>query len=140
MMNKLNNLIHIGKFFLQEGMTKPLFLRKMSPQLFHWFEVESDGFEKETPISASTIEEAIRLARKQWRYDSFSTLHCGFRYMLPERDEHGINALFFQMAASYSSPTGVYFDDVLGNNCFVQNASAEARTLWKKLADQSHVK
>ena len=60
-------------------------------------------------------------------------MHCGFRYTLPERDEHGLNALFNQMVASYSSSNGVYFEQELGHPCIVQNASIQARLLWKKL-------
>lgn len=136
-MDKLANLIHVGK--RKHGRTTQfIFLRKMSPSLFTWFE-EANDTERATAVSASQIEEAIRLAYRQWQKEHFSLLKCGFRYMLPERDEHGINALFYQMVASVSSPTGIYFDDRLGNNCFVQNASIEARNLWKKLAEQKNV-
>jgi len=60
-------------------------------------------------------------------------VNCGFRYTLPERDEHGYNALFHQMAASYATSNGVYFDEESGNNCFVNFASEEAKNLLKVL-------
>lgn len=140
MASKVSNLIHIGKIFVQGGFYKYLFLRKVDPHTFTWFFEENDGDEKETPVTGPNIETAIRLANRQWKSDYFSTLECGFRYTLPERDEHGINALFHQMVASYSSPSGVYFDEELGNNCFVNFASIEARNLWKKLTDNEKAK
>lgn len=120
-------LIHIAKIFT-EGKHQHLFLRKVSNDEYRWF-----GDETATPISASTIEEALRLAARHWKDQSYRTIICGFRYTLPERDEHGINALFHQMAASISTPNGVYFDEELGNNCFVQNYSLEARDLFFSL-------
>jgi hypothetical protein len=137
-MNKLNNLIHIGKKISSHGRWQLVFLRKVSTHAYKWFEEEKEGSEKDTQIEASSMEEAIRIAYINWPEEDFSLINCGFRYMLPERDEHGINALFYQMVSSYSSLTGVYFDEILGNNCFVQNASSEARVLWKKLAEQSY--
>ena len=133
MTDRLINLIHIGKKYVGEKNTGLLLLRKMSPHLFEWFEGIDGPIEKETGVTASTIEETIRLANRQWKNENFTTLNCGFRYTLPERDEHGINALFCQMIASYSNPTGVYYDEELGCNCFVQNASIESRNIWKSL-------
>jgi len=94
--------------------------------------MEDNAGEQATTVSGETVEEAMRLAARHWQKDSFTTVICGFRYTLPERDEHGINALFHQMVASYSSMNGVYYDEELGNNCFVQNASDEAIRLWKR--------
>lgn len=130
-MEKLKNLIHIGCIF-KKGGNRYLFLRKLDPHTFSWFEFEN-GEEVETPIRGIHIEEALQLANKHWKNEYFRTLICGFRYTLPERDEHGINALFHQMVASYSSLNGVYFDEEIGCNCFVQNASEEAKNLWKQL-------
>lgn len=92
---------------------------------FAWFLDEAP-----TGVEAPHVEEAIRLAVKKWK---LNLVNCGFRYMLPERDEHGINALFHQMGASYESMNGVYFEEELGYNCIVQNASDEARQLWREL-------
>jgi hypothetical protein len=116
-----------------------LFLRKKDEHTFAWFEEMPNNNEVETSIAASNIEEAIRLATLQWKKDSFRTIICGFRYTLPERDEHGINALLHQMAASYSTINGVYYDEELGNNCFVQNASSEARSLWQRLKNEKRL-
>lgn len=119
-------LIHIACCF-QRGKGKLyLFLRQMSPTQYVWFERQGDGSEIATNVSGETIEEAMRNAQYIWKNDSFRTIICGFRYTLPERDEHGGNALFYQMAASYATPRGAYFDDELGHNCFVQSASQEA--------------
>lgn len=119
-----NKLIHVGR----KG-KKNLYLRQLGTLHFAWFE------EDDTPagVEAPHAEEAIRLAFKKWR--GLHLLNCGFRYTLPERDEHGINALFHQMGASYESMNGVYFEEELGYNCIVQNASDEARELWRKLKE-----
>lgn len=125
-----SKLIHIAQFQPYRKKSRYLFLRQESPHRLTWYQ-ETDVGEEPTEISASTIEEAIRLGRKHWKRKSFRTIGCGFRYTLPERDEHGMNALFHQMAASYSHPAGVYFDEELGHNCRVDNASQEALDLWR---------
>lgn len=122
-------LIHIASIQVNGRGKCYLFLREKDPQHFVWF----DG-KQETEVSGITVEEALRLARKRWKADEFRTVMCGFRYTLPERDEHGLNALFCQMKESYASPNGVYFDTELGHNCFVNFASQEARDLCKQLA------
>lgn len=127
-----NKLIHVASVF-EKGKWLYLFLRKNRSDHFTWHQEVEPQKETETEISAQTVEEALRLAVRHWKNRSFRTLHCGFRYTLPERDEHGINALFHQMVASYSSSNGIYYDEELGNNCFVQNASDEAYQLWKRL-------
>jgi len=127
-------LIHVGKSKPYKQKERYLFLRELSPHHFAWYE-DVDGHETATEIFASTVEEALRLAHRLWKRDIFRPMICGFRYTLPERDEHGMNALFHQMAASYSSPSGIYFDEALGHNCCVHNASQEALDLWRKLND-----
>lgn len=128
-------LLHIAKIHPQGGATHYLLLREQPPHHFTWFEKKDlkNNQEENTHISASTIEEAIQLARKQWKQDHFRTINCGMRYTLPERDEHGINAYFFQMVASYNTSNGVYFDEELGHNCFVNFASQEARSILQTL-------
>ena len=116
-------IIHAGCF--EDGTY--VLLRQEAPDSFKWWTLD----ETDTGVSASTVEEAIRLANKAWK--GFRTVICGFRYTLPERDEHGMNALFHQMVASYSTPNGVYLDEDLGHMCHVQFASQEALNLWKKL-------
>ncbi len=126
-------LIHVAE--IQEQGKRYLFLRQLDPYRYVWFkEVGPD--EIETAIWGANTEEAIYAARKAWKNELFRTLKCGFRYTLPERDEHGSNALFYQMAASYNSMNGVYFEDELGSNCIVHNASMEARNLLKRLQQQ----
>lgn len=125
-------LIHAAMYLDKHNGKKYLLLRETAPHCYTWF-VDCDANEVETEVSAPSIAEALRKARRAWKFKSFQTVACGFRYTLPERDEHGINALFHQMAASYKTPNGVYFDEELGHNCFVQAASAEALDLWKRL-------
>lgn len=138
-MEKQDKLIHVAQILGRDGRKQLLLLRKKGPRQFVWHEELADETEKETTISADNVQEALRLGARQWKHDAFSSIICGFRYTLPERDEHGINALFHQMAASYSSMNGVYYDDELGNNCFVQNASNEARQLWRRLQSQGRL-
>lgn len=131
-LNDQNTLIHIAKCHPPKQRERNLFLRKESPSRYTWFE-KMDGNEIATSASSSSIEDAIRQAYLAWKGQSFRTVNCGFRYNLPERDEHGMNALFYQMASSYHSPNGVYFDIELGHSCFVQNASKEALEQLKQL-------
>lgn len=135
---KTGKLIHVARIFAADGTWHYLFLRKNAEGHFAWHE-ETNGKEAETPVSGQTIEEALRLAPRHWSNQSFCTVICGFRYTLPERDEHGINALFHQMVASYNSMNGIYYDDELGNNCYVQNASEEALGMWNRLKKQNRL-
>lgn len=130
--NKNHQLIHVAKYLAPNQGTRYLFLRKISPHQFAWYSVNQLE-ETETNIEASSIEEALRLGHRFWKEAGFRTLKCGFRYTLPERDEHGMNALFHQLVASRSSPNGVYFDDGFGHSCYVQNSSNEALALLEKL-------
>lgn len=126
-------LIHIGHYILPKEGKKMVLLRQKDPSFYAWFQRQNDGTEVELALGAPNVEEAMRLAHKNWKPLFFKTYHCGFRYSLPERDEHGSNALFDQMVASYSSMNGVYFDQSVGHNCFVQAASQEALDLWHQL-------
>jgi hypothetical protein len=128
----VNKLIHVARIF-NKGKWNYLFLRQTAEEHFTWHHETEPENEIATSVTGATIEEALRLAPRHWKLQSFCMLNCGFRYTLPERDEHGINALFHQMAASYSIGNGIYYDEELGNNCFVQNASEEALQLWRKL-------
>lgn len=133
--NRPKKLIHIARILGNDGKWQYLYLWKMDERQYFWALQDKQDFgpvsdwqviSLQALITAQTIEEALRIASNKWQSDYFCTLNCGFRYTLPERDEHGINALFHQMAASYSSSNGIYYDEELGNNCFVQNASEEA--------------
>lgn len=126
-------LIHIATIYPFQQPKQQILLRRLDPLRYVWF-IKKDNGEEQTDIWGATSEEAILTARHYWKEALFTTLNCGFRYTLPERDEHGSNALFHQMVASYNSMNGVYFDEELGCNCFVQNASLEARELSKILS------
>lgn len=128
-LTKLHKLIHVAHITPQGY----IFLRESEPGIYAWYETNSNNEEKNTQISGVTIGEALSRARKKWKQNYFRTLNCGFRYNLPERDEHGINALFHQMVAAYTNSNGIYFDDDVGHNCFINFASQEALQLMKQL-------
>lgn len=130
--NEMPNLIHIAEIDSKEG-TQSLFLRKESPDRYIWFAVDKEGQEKATPVSASSAEGAIKIAREHWHNNFFRTIKCGFRFTLPERDEHGNNALFNQMNLSLGSFNGVYYDEELGHNCVVHQIPLSTRLIWEKL-------
>ncbi len=126
-------LIHLGCIQGHNPCPVYLTLRQIHDYHYAWFIKNNDKNEKETPVWGPTTEEAIRLAYRHWKIDNFRPVNCGYRYTLPERDEHGSPALFYQMIASYSSMNGIYFDEELGCNCIVHHASLEARQMWKKI-------
>jgi len=136
---KTKRLIHVGIIEEKKGKLKYLFLREINPNLFQWSKNDVSKLEIETDVFGITIEEAISKANSSFKDQSFRSLNCGFRYTLPERDEHGINAYFFQMNASYASSNGVYFDEILGNNCFVQFASIDALKLRDLLKQENRL-
>lgn len=136
---KLGKLIHIARIIARDGRVRYIYLRKCPPEGYRWYEGVTDNKEEETPVTGQTIEEAIRLAIRHWQKQAYRNVNCGFRYMLPERDEHGNNAYFCQMAASQNTINGVYYDEELGNNCFVQNASIEAFNLWQRLKSEDRL-
>lgn len=135
MENYPGKVLHAARFHHDNGRVRYLLLRQCGDQHFCWFEFHDRSNETLSAVHAQTLEEAIRLARRHWQGRSFRMVNCGYRYTLPERDEHGLNALFHQMVASYSSMNGIYFDPDMGNNCYVNFASAEARDLWKTLKE-----
>ncbi len=137
MENKPFKLMHVGHI-RKHGRFAYLFLRRIDPYQYLWYEEDGDE-EKATSVSGVDVQDAIRQAHRHWKYDYFENLGCGFRYTLPERDEHGLNALFHQMAASYQSMNGVYYDEDLANNCIVHNASQVARDLLTKLKQKNRL-
>lgn len=130
--NKPTKIVHAAEIHVRGEGKVYLLLRESAPFHYVWFAEKGDT-EEETAVMAPTIPDALIFARRQWKHQSFRTVICGFRYTLPERDEHGSNALFHQMAASYSSSGKVYFDEELGSNCVVFHASEEALALWHRL-------
>lgn len=136
---KIGKLIHLAQIILPQKGPRLLLLRKEDAVRYAWYEEHAPSKESATPLFAPTAEEAIRGAYLNWKENFFRTINCGFRYSLPERDEHGNNALFHEMVASYSSMNGIYFDEDLGHNCFVNFASDEAKKLWKELQSQKRL-
>lgn len=131
--------MHTAYIHLPEKGKTLLLLREVAARDYCWYrEIDSD-VEEDTGIRGDTPEEALRAAHRHWRLHSFRTLICGFRYTLPERDECGMNALFHQMVASHRSANGVYYDEDVGHNCYVQNASQESLDLWKRLESQQRL-
>lgn len=111
-----------------------LFLVKKNDCFFHWLKMNptfDQGFD--TPCNGETIARAIQAAYKIWQTDFFTLVNCGVRYSLPLRDQTGCNALFWQMAKSYATPNGHYFDEQAGHLCFVDFASEEALSIWRKI-------
>lgn len=110
-----------------------LFLRKVDMH-YQWFSFNAGmNYETATDLKAAALGRVISSAYQYWKEAHFRLLHCGFRYMLPTRDETGSNALFYQMALSYNSPNGQYFDEELGHLCYVDFASQEALEIWRKI-------
>lgn len=110
-----------------------LFLQR-SDSSFHWLKMNPSFDEGiETPCQGETLARAIQAAYKMWQADFFTLLNCGFRYSLPVRDQTGCSAFFWQMAKSYSTPNGHYFDEEAGHLCFVDFASTEALAIWRKI-------
>ncbi len=136
---KRGKLIHLAQINVPKKGTRLLLLRKDDPVRYAWYEEYPSGMEQATSLFAPTAEEAIRQAYLNWKDHFFRTINCGFRYTLPERDEHGNNALFHQMVASYAAMNGIYFDEDLGHNCFVNFASDEAKKIWKELQSQKRL-
>lgn len=132
-MTQTSKPIHAARYQLPKKGLRYLVLREVDPTRFSWFERQPDQTERDTEVFGTNIEEAMREAYRSFKDCAFRFVHCGFRYTLPERDEHGINALLREMIASYSSMNGVYFDNDVGHNCYVQAASDEAIELWKSL-------
>ncbi len=116
-----SDLIHVATN--EDG---TLYLRKVEPRSYKWFLGDSD-----TGVQADRVTDAIRLAASYWK--SFKQLSCGYVYTLPERDEHGNNALFSQMAKSLDSGNGIYFDEELGHNCIVQQIPLETAKFYRSL-------
>jgi len=127
-----NKLIHIAKIYDAAGCWSWLFLRNTGETGFIWYRQDEP-----TGVRGDNAEEAIRNARRYWKDQFFTTLKCGFRFTLPGRDEIGSNALFYHMYASYAVMNGVYYDEELGHQCIVREASIEALDLMKTLQAQN---
>jgi len=84
-----------------------------------------------TDVEAPSISEAIRKGALKWKEEGFRPIRCGTLFTLPERDEHGQNALFYQLVESSKSPNGVFFDPTLGSLCMVRESSQQALSRLK---------
>ena len=133
-----NKLIHVAKIFDPAKGWSWLYLRKTADTGLVWFQQISET-EEPTEVVGDNTEEAIFNARRRWKEQFFTTLKCGFRFTLPERDEIGTNALFHHMLASYAIMNGVYYDEELGHQCIVREASTEALDIMKTLQMQNRV-
>ncbi len=124
------NPYHVGLIYPKQY----LFLNKLNSSEFQWVKAFFPSNRTEpTPCKGATASEAIRAANRLWSAHYFRLLHCGFRYALPERDEVGCNALFWQMAQSYAASNGRYFDPDVGHLCYVDFASQEALEIWRQI-------
>ncbi len=132
--NSLESLIHVAKTDKNY-----FFLRQRTPILYEWVKTDNESNEEGTEVFGLNIEEAVRKANRAFKHLGFKSLDCGYLYTLPERDEHGINAYFFQMKESYRASNGVYFDKISGNNCLVQSASLQALNLMQQLKQQNRL-
>lgn len=129
-----NTIIHVAK-----AGSQILLLRKVSDHHFQWYEDTSKG-EAETPFYGTSPREALALAKREWKASTFFRfVHCGKRFTLPERDEHGENALFHQMVQSLESINGTYLDEELGHACIVEDISIEARELYRLYRKQERL-
>lgn len=133
---KAESIIHIATYLFAGREKKYVYLFKEEKDSYVWFG-KTDSWER-LGISASTCQEALRLARRTWgKEEGFRFLGCGYLYTLPERDEHGQNALYCQMRSSYKSFNGIFFDPGYGHSCIVKNASQEALDLMLELDNAS---
>lgn len=125
-------LMHIATISTERGRTE-LFLRQVDPKIYRWYRLDRTGNEIETAVASDTIEDSIRQAGVHWKLEHFSPMLCGYRFTLPERDEHGNNALFYQMASALQTMNGIYFDEELGHFCVIKQIPLVAKEYWKQL-------
>lgn len=103
----------------EEGKEKMLFLKKAQGG-FQWTDRE---------VEFDSLPKALDYAWKE----KFSLLPCGYKFTLPERDEHGTPALFEEMAKSLNSMSGVFFDEREGLNCIVHQIPTTTRRFFEQL-------
>jgi hypothetical protein len=140
MSKTVGKLIHVASIYSDEGVHTLLFLRKQDEERYRWT-IEVNGHEELTDIEGPNPTEAIRLAARRYAHNTFEAMICGFRYDYEDRDEHGINALFHEMATSYGNATidGRYQDKELNHQFFVDFAPDEALKLWHKLQSEGRM-
>lgn len=111
--------IHVGT-----GTKGTYLLQEESPGQYTWYLNDQP-----TEAKGTSVPLAIREARRLFRHDNFQTLLCGTRFFLPDRDEHGENALFSEMVRSLASGNGQYFDPAYGQNAIVREIPIKSRDL-----------
>jgi len=104
-----------------------LFLYK-EENAFRWFKANTS-----LPLAAKTISQAVYQARRSFRLSAFRLLDCGKLFTLPERDEHGAFANFFEFSQAMAAPNYTYFDKERGHLCQVKEFSQEAVLVYNKL-------
>ena len=143
MKKKVNPLTHIAKINSSDGKDCYIFLRKNAEDCFAWYSEDKKGNETALDLEGATAEKAIQTAAHHFKLNDFRPVDCGFRYVLHPRDEHGINAMFHQMVASYGEVAraidGAYHDEGNGQECYVDFASDEALDLWRQLETEDRL-
>ena len=87
-------------------------LVEIEPGKYGWYEGEHS-----LDLNAASIPLAFVIARKA--YPDFNPIAAGYKYTLPERDEHGKEALYCEAVKSLESSNGVFFDEKAGHNVVV---------------------
>lgn len=87
-------------------------LVEIEPAKFGWY----DG-DRSLDLNATSIPLAFAKARKT--FSNFLPIAAGYKYTLPERDEHGKEALYCEAVKSLESSNGVFFDEKAGHNVVV---------------------
>ncbi len=87
-------------------------LVEIEPAKYGWYEGD-----RSLDLNAGSIPLAFSIARKA--FPDFLPIAAGYKYTLPERDEHGKEALYCEAVKSLESPNGVFFDEKAGHNVVV---------------------
>jgi hypothetical protein len=78
-----------------------------------------------------TLESAMKWGWKN--IEGFIPLNCGYKFVLPERDEHGKEAFFIDAVRSLNSMNGIFFDETLGHNVIVHQIPEKTKILARTL-------
>ncbi len=83
--------------------------------IFRWYRGKAP-----TEVAGATFQEAMKKGAAAWRLNYFSSVRCGTKFSLPERDEHGTPATYREMQLSLQSMNGVFFDEASGHVAIVK--------------------
>lgn len=100
---------------LAKGSSGDYVLREETPGNFQWF---LHG--KAVGVNCSSLKDSLKSGFKSFKNDQFRPLHCGTKFSLPERDEHGEPAIFSELVRSLASSNGQYYDPLYGQNFIVK--------------------